>query len=109
VAETGDGRLVGAGGWTRAAPPGGGAQAGPVGHVRHLVTDHRRVRQGIGRAIMETVVATARAGGMARLECLSTRTAVPFYRSCGFEVLGEALIDLRPGISFPAIAMRRAM
>ena len=41
------GAVVGAGGWTRAGPVGGGAPAGSTGHVRHVVTDARRVRRGV--------------------------------------------------------------
>jgi hypothetical protein len=31
---------------------------------------------------------------------------VPFYRSLGFEVMGEIEVGLAPGISFPAVEMR---
>ncbi len=107
LAEQG-GRLLGAGGWTRAAP--GGARAGQgVGHVRHLVVDHRAQRQGVGRALMARVLAEAREAGLTRLDCQATRTAVPFYAALGFEVLGPISVPLRPGIVFPAVAMRRAL
>ncbi|MDJ1007812.1 MAG: GNAT family N-acetyltransferase [Paracoccaceae bacterium] len=106
VARDGD-EIVGAGGWTMAAP--GGARARQrVGHIRHVVTDHRRTRQGIGRALMARVFETARAAGMTRLEAQATRTAVSFYRAMGFAVLGAVDVPLRPGIVFPAVAMARA-
>ena len=112
----GAGAILGAGGWTAAAPgngartaatghPGTGHQG--TGHVRHVVTDHRRVRQGVGRALMAHVVLTARIAGVGRLECLSTLTAVPFYAALGFRTLGPATVPLRPGIVFPAVAMVR--
>lgn len=97
----GEGAIVGAGGWSGRDPR--------VGHVRHVVTDHRRTRAGIGRALMQHIVNDARRAGMARLDCLSTRMAVPFYAACGFENLGPVTIDLRPGIEFPAVFMRRAI
>lgn len=103
LALTGD-AVVGAGGWTQAAPGGRPGMRG-VGHVRHVATDPAHVRRGIGRALMETVILHARGSGMAWLHCLSTRTAVPFYRAQGFVVRGDTDVVLRPGISFPAVAM----
>jgi len=93
------GEVVGAGGWTRAGP--GRAD------VRHLVCDDRRVRQGIGRALMARILAEAGAAGVRELACQATRTAVPFYQAMGFEVLGAIEVPLRPGIVFPAVLMRR--
>ncbi len=99
------GRIVGAGGWTAVGPQAQRVRA--AGHVRHFVTDADRQRLGIGRALMERVVTGARDAGLARLECQSTRTAVPFYRAMGFRVLGAITVPLRPGIEFPAVAMMR--
>ena len=100
------GALVGAGGWTRAAPPGfrGGAGAG---HIRHVVTDHTRTRQGIGTLLMRRVFETARDAGLRRLDCLSTLTAEPFYAAMGFQSSGLVTVPLRPGIDFPAVHMQR--
>lgn len=104
LAEAEDGAIVGAGGWTRAAPPGGQTTTS-VGHIRHVVTDHRRTRAGIGRRLMEYIIADARAAGITRLDCMSTRTAEPFYAACGFRALDDVTVPLRPGIDFPARAM----
>jgi hypothetical protein len=41
------------------------------------------------------------------MEARATRTAVAFYESMGFDSLGQIIVPLRPGIDFPAIAMRR--
>ena len=99
--------IVGAGGWTMAAPGGGPAGAEGVGHIRHVVTDHRRVRSGIGRALMAHIFEDAEGAGMSGLHCLSTLMAVPFYAACGFRELGPVSVNLRPGIDFPAVAMAR--
>ena len=107
LAERG-GAVLAAGGWTKGAPGGRPGSRG-TGHVRHVATDPDHLRQGIGRALMETVMEHARGAGMARLECLSTRTAVPFYAALGFEARGEVEIALRPGIGFPAVAMVAAL
>lgn len=100
--------IVGAGGWTMQAPGGKPGMRG-IGHIRHVVTDHRRVRQGIGRKLMEHVIRHAQGSGMRQLHCQSTRTAVPFYTTVGFVAQGEIDIPLRPGISFPAIFMTRTL
>lgn len=101
-----DGGLAGAGGWTRANPTG---VAGPAttAHIRHVVTDPAQTRRGVGRAVLAHVAEQARASGITRLDCLSTRTAVPFYAACGFDARGARTVPLRPGIDFPAVHMTR--
>lgn len=99
VAMDDAGAVRGAGGWS--------AGQNGMAHVRHVVTDHRRQRQGIGRAILVRVIAEARVAGAARLSCLSTRNAVPFYMAMGFTPLGPRDVTLRPGIVFPSIEMAR--
>ncbi|SLN22866.1 GNAT family N-acetyltransferase [Pseudooctadecabacter jejudonensis] len=102
------GRLLGAGGWTVAAP-GGGAVTRGVGHIRHVATDPDTTRQGVGRALMDHILATAQAQGLRRMMCLSTRTAEPFYTAMGFETGTKVTVPLGPGIDFPAVEMSRAL
>ena len=104
-------QLLGAGGWSAAAPgpsdqPEGRA-GGSIGHVRHLVTDPDALRQGVARAVMAAVFAAAKDAGMVAMDCLSTRTAVPFYASIGFRAVGAVDVPLRPAIVFPAVRMIR--
>lgn len=101
VAVTEGGKVVGAGGWS--------SHGGSAGQVRHLATDPDHLRRGIGRAILEQALLAASAAGLARLDCLATRTAVPFYRAMGFEALGPVEVPLAPGIVFPAERMARHM
>ena len=49
VAEE-EGRIIGAGGWTR------DGRRADLGHIRHVVTDDRAVRRGVGRADRKSVV-----------------------------------------------------
>ena len=100
------GEILGAGGWTPGAPPGGRSQK-RVGHIRHVVTDHTHVRKGIGRKLMARIVSDAASAGIRQLECFSTLTAEPFYVACGFRTLGPMSVTLRKGIDFPAVHMRR--
>ena len=104
------GDILGAGGWTQGAPgmPEDGQGTG-TGHVRQIVTDARLTRQGIGRALMGRVPAQAGAAGMRRLDCLATRTAVPFCPALGFQEQGLVDVPLRPRIVFPAIRMLRLL
>lgn len=104
VAEDEEGGLVGAGGFSRAR-----ARAGRPGRadVRHVVTDARAVRQGIGRAIVGRSLTDAAAAGCTWMHCLSSLTAVRFYAALGFVPRGEVLVSLAPGIDFPAIEMHR--
>lgn len=101
-------RIVGAGGWTRSAPPGF-RRSGGAGNIRHVVTDSQRTRQGIGTRLMAHILSTASTEGVERLDCLSTRTAVPFYEASGFRILGPVDVPLAPGIDFPAIRMQRLL
>lgn len=103
-----DAELVSAGGWTRANPEGSGT-AQDIGHIRHVVTDPTRTRKGFGRALMLHVLMDAKAQGIRLMRCNSTRTAVPFYAACGFQRLHDIDVPLRPGISFPAVAMENLL
>ncbi len=109
VVEDETGALVGAGGWTAVAPGTGEILDARTGHIRHVVTDHRAVRRGVGKVLMAHVFDTAKAAGMTQLDCFSTLMAVPFYAACGFVEVGPVSLSLRPGIDFPAILMRRAL
>jgi GNAT superfamily N-acetyltransferase len=102
VAED-EGEIRGAGGWTQDRTEFGAA------HVRHVVTDDRYQRRGLGRAIIAQTLEAARGCGISRLECWSTRTAERFYHAMGFETLGPMEVQLAPGIGFPAVRMRQVL
>lgn len=95
--------ILGAGGWTR------DRRRGDLGHIRHVVTDDRALRQGVGRAILSHALDQAQRAGITEMECWSTRTAVPFYAEMGFLTEGPMEVPLQPGISFPAIRMRQRL
>ncbi len=108
VAEDEEGQVLGAGGWSRQAP-GGRPSAPGTGHVRHVATDPEAVRRGVGRLLLGRIVDEARTAGLDELQCISTRTAEPFYAAMGFTREGETEVTLRPGIAFPAVCMWRAL
>ena len=101
VVEDGAGRLVGAGGYSC----GRGAWA----EVRQLASDPDFARQGVGRRVMDGIVAAAGAEGVRVLGCLATLTAAPFYAAMGFRSLGRVEMPMLPGLSFPVIKMQRDM
>ncbi len=58
----------------------------------HVAVSHRR--QGIGRALMEQVVAAARSLGVRSVTAETQNTnvaAITFYRACGFTIQGVDL------------------
>lgn len=104
-----EGAIVGAGGWSSTDPRQGRRGAAATGHIRHVVTDHRRAREGVGRALMAHIFDDARQAGIRRMDCLSTLMAVPFYAACGFEEVRPVVIPLRAAIDFPAVLMERSL
>lgn len=104
LALTGDGILLGCGGWSLERP-GGGVEPG-LGHVRHFAVHPDHPGRGIGRALFEASAAQARQAGMIRMECYASVNAEGFYRALGFRTLRPLDIELRRGLVFPAREMR---
>lgn len=94
-----DGMVVGAGGWTIADSDRASA------NVRHVVTDHKHVRKGVGRALMTRVLVDAANSGATRMHCLSTLNARPFYAALGFKTVGSLDFPIADDVEFPAIEM----
>lgn len=96
-----EGGILGAGGWTP------DRQVSGLGHIRHVVTDDRALRRGVARMLMDHNFEVARGAGMQRIECWSTRTAVPFYQAVGFVVVELMDVTLAGGVRFPSVRMVR--
>lgn len=95
--------VLGAGGWTARANRAG------WGDIRHVVTDDRHLRRGVGRALMQHSFETARAAGITHLECWATLTAESFYAAVGFVRIEPMTVTLQGAIDFPAIRMERTL
>jgi GNAT superfamily N-acetyltransferase len=95
-------RLIAVGGWTP-HHPAGGASVG-IGHVRHVATDPAHLRKGAARLLLHHAFAQARSAGIETMECLSTLTAEPFYRSLGFRPIARRDIRIG-GHAFPCVDM----
>ncbi len=108
IARDRRGADVAAGGWTAGAPGGGKVTPG-LAHVRHVVTDPDRLREGIGRALVSFLCEGARARGHDRIEALSTLNAERFYAACGFRVIERVLTGPPDDRTFPAVRMQAAL
>lgn len=109
VVETPEGRILGAGGYSLAPRRRKSGPDGPhrTASIRHLATDPDATRRGIAAAILRWAIAAALKEGVSGFDCLSTRTAVPFYTRMGFTRSAAVEITLAPGVVFPAIRMVR--
>ncbi|MEP1586580.1 MAG: GNAT family N-acetyltransferase [Tateyamaria sp.] len=96
-----DGVILGAGGWTQ------DEDQHDLGHIRHVVTDDRALRRGVGRRLMKYCFKAARTAEVLKMECWATHTAVPFYKAVGFTEVGPIDVALVEGISFPSVRMLR--
>jgi GNAT superfamily N-acetyltransferase len=105
VASSPSGELIGCGGWT-AERPGTSVSEGGLAHFRHFAVHPRKGRRGIATALAERSFRDATAAGRRRFECYSTLSAVPFYRSIGFENIEAIGVPLVAGLEFPGVLMR---
>ncbi len=91
-----DGAVAGCGGWSRRATLYGGDQtpgrdarmldpATEPARVRAMYTNPAFARRGVGRMVLETCEAAARAEGFRTLELMATQSGRPLYESFGFE------------------------
>ncbi|MFO1427731.1 MAG: GNAT family N-acetyltransferase [Steroidobacteraceae bacterium] len=119
VAEQ-DGRIVGAGGWSRRRPlpggeprPGGGARAldpaREAARIRAFFVDPAHARRGIGRRLLQACLEAAGAAGFRRLELVATLAGEPLYSACGFSVIKEELDVLPDGRTLRLVRMGRPL
>lgn len=119
VAEL-DGKIAGCGGWSRRATLYGGDHseglreprlldpAGEAARVRAMYTDPAFSRRGIGRALLESCEAAARAEGFKSVELMATRSGEPLYTVAGYEVI-ERIEDATGGAPVPLARMRKTL
>ncbi len=103
-----DGETAGCGGWSVATPDTGTTEPA-TGHIRHFATHPRFMRSGIGGAIIDTCMNEAKAEGVSRLRCFSSRPAEAFYGRHGFRRVDEVNIMLGDSVTFPAVLMEKAL
>ena len=79
------------------------------GVLRALFVDAAVQGQGVGRALLATVEARARAAGCARLRGAMSLNAVPFYAHAGYGPSGGAGRLLSAGIRVPVTWMEKVL
>lgn len=93
VAEDGAGRVIGTG------------RLLPGGHVGRMAVDAAWRRRGVGRALLDALLACARARGLAAVELHAQTTAIGFYERAGFIAEGAEFDEA----GLPHRRMRRVL
>lgn len=101
-----DGEPVGCGGWSAEAPGSTATEPG-VAHIRHFATAAGWTGRGVGKRLYRRCEEDARAAGMTRFECFSSRNGEPFYAALGFERIEPLDVEMADGLRFPSVRMGR--
>ncbi len=113
-----NGRIVGAGGWSRRRALFGGdagrthedAMLDPdrdAARVRAFFVHPDQARRGLGRALLgasEEAIVRAR---FRRIELVATLAGEVLYAACGYRVMERWEIDLAGGLRLPVVRMRK--
>jgi GNAT superfamily N-acetyltransferase len=90
LARGSDGAPAGVASWMHAASPDRPGE--PALQLRGMATDPARRRQGVGRALVDACVALATERGLTWVWANARDSALDFYRSAGFEVVGDGFV-----------------
>ena len=115
-----DGAIAGCGGWSRRATLfGGDHSAGRDAALVDPATDPARVRamytspdftrRGVGRLILATCEAKAKAEGFSRCEMAATMAGEPLYAACGYERIEPFEAQTSNGVKVPLVRMGKAI
>lgn len=114
-----EGRVVGAGGWSRRRTPYGGDRARRVRDaalrdpasdpavIRAFYVHPDCARRGIGRLLIEASEEAARAEGFTRCELVATLTGIPLYEAAGYLQRDPVRIELPDGVTLDAVRMTK--
>jgi GNAT superfamily N-acetyltransferase len=120
VVEDETGAVGGCGGWSRRATLFGGDHsagrdaalldpAKDAARVRAMYTHPGHVRRGIGRLVLQTCEAAARAEGFSTCELAATLGGEPLYRACGYHDIEPFFAKTSSGYEVPLIRMGKAL
>ena len=119
VAEI-DGELVACGGWSRRDKlfTGAGETVGTArlldpasepARVRAMFVRPGWTRRGLGRLILETCEAAARAEGFRKLALMATMPGRPLYEAYGFRGTGEIMVRMPNGVEVACEPMEMSL
>ena len=115
-----DGAIAGCGGWSRRATLFGGdhsagrdvALVDPAtdpARVRAMYTSPDFTRRGVGRLILATCEAKAKAEGFSRCEMAATMAGEPLYAACGYQRIEPFEAQTSNGVKVPLVRMGKAI
>lgn len=84
------------------------ADVQPSGYIDHFFVSAAANGQGIGRRLMERIHERAQKLGLTELTSEVSRTAQPFYKHFGFEIVDLHVKDVR-GVGIEYAAMRKVL
>ena len=113
------GEIVACGGWSRRDRlyTGSGDAEGDArlldprtepARVRAMFVRSDWTRRGLGRAIVDSCAAAARAEGFTTLALMATLPGEPLYRACGFAEVERTLVVTPDGVALEGVRMERA-
>jgi GNAT superfamily N-acetyltransferase len=113
------GEIVACGGWSRRNKLYNGTEAGADDRLLDPATDPARIRamfvrgdwtrRGLGKAILTSCVAAARAEGFTRLALMATLPGVPLYKAFGFAEVEALELKMPDGVVLGGVAMERGV
>jgi GNAT superfamily N-acetyltransferase len=113
------GEIVACGGWSRRNKLYNGTEAGADDRLLDPATDPARIRamfvrgdwtrRGLGKAILTSCVAAARAEGFTRLALMATLPGVPLYKAFGFAEVEALELTMPDGVVLGGVAMERGI
>ena len=117
---SGGSEIAGCGGWSRRATLfGGDHSAGRDAALVDPATDPARVRamytspdftrRGVGRLILATCEAKAKAEGFSRCEMAATMAGEPLYAACGYQRIEPFEAQTSNGVKVPLVRMGKAI
>ncbi len=115
-----EGRIVGAGGWSRRKSLFGGDQgrtapdpeldpAQDPARIRAFFVHPDWARQGIGRCLLTACENAIRAAGFRTVDLVATLAGEPLYAAAGYSVTKRFDIPLSNGLPLPGVQMSKSL
>jgi GNAT superfamily N-acetyltransferase len=114
------GGYAGCGGWSKRRTLYGGDQhkegvdnlldpATEAARIRAFFIDPVYARRGLGKWLLETCEASARAAGFTRCEMGATLSGVPLYEVCGYRAVKEINVPMPENEVLPIVQMEKTL